>query len=115
MKFDFDKVIDRRGTGSLKWDVPENELPMWVADMDFQTAPCIREALAARVEHGIFGYSIIPDEWADAYVNWWGNRHGFAIDRDWLVSHPSHINGGEKAHHTRRECCSADPCLQYFL
>ena len=48
MKFDFDKVIDRRGTGSLKWDVPENELPMWVADMDFQTAPCIREALAAR-------------------------------------------------------------------
>ena len=85
MKFDFDKVIDRRGTGSLKWDVPENELPMWVADMDFQTAPCIREALAARVEHGIFGYSIIPDEWADAYVNWWGNRHGFAIDRDWLV------------------------------
>ena len=51
MKFDFDKVIDRRGTGSLKWDVPENELPMWVADMDFQTAPCIREALAARVDH----------------------------------------------------------------
>lgn len=85
MKFDFDKVIDRRDTGSLKWDVPENELPMWVADMDFQTAPCIREALAARVEHGIFGYSIIPDEWADAYVNWWGSRHGFAIDRDWLV------------------------------
>ena len=85
MKFDFDKVIDRRGTGSLKWDVPENELPMWVADMDFQTAPCIREALSARVEHGIFGYSIIPDEWADAYVNWWGSRHGFAIDRDWLV------------------------------
>ena len=85
MKFDFDKVIDRRGTGSLKWDVPENELSMWVADMDFQTAPCIREALAARVEHGIFGYSIIPDEWADAYVNWWCSRHGFAIDRDWLV------------------------------
>lgn len=85
MKFDFDKVIDRRGTGSLKWDVPEKELPMWVADMDFQTAPCIREALAARVEHGIFGYSIIPDEWADAYVNWWGSRHHFQIDRDWLV------------------------------
>lgn len=85
MKYDFDKVIDRRDTGSLKWDVPENELPMWVADMDFQTAPCIREALAAKVEHGIFGYSIIPDEWADAYVNWWGSRHGFAIDREWLV------------------------------
>lgn len=85
MEFDFDKVIDRRGTGSLKWDVPENELPMWVADMDFQTAPCIREALAARVEHGIFGYSIIPDEWADAYVNWWGSRHGFAIDPEWMV------------------------------
>ena len=105
MKFDFDKVIDRRGTGSLKWDVPENELPMWVADMDFQTAPCIREALAARVEHGIFGYSIIPDEWADAYVNWWGSRHGFAIDRDWLVFCTGVIPA----------ICSADPCLQYFL
>ena len=93
MTYNFDERIDRTGRGQAKWEPAglkemfgdENLLSYWVADMDFQTAPCIREALAARVEHGIFGYSIIPDEWADAYVNWWGNRHGFAIDRDWLV------------------------------
>lgn len=61
--YDFDTVVDRRNTGSLKWDVAENELPMWVADMDFKTAPQIIEAISARVSHGVFGYSIIPDEW----------------------------------------------------
>lgn len=60
---DFDTVVDRRNTGSLKWDVAENELPMWVADMDFKTAPQIIEAISERVSHGVFGYSIIPDEW----------------------------------------------------
>ena len=63
MKWDFDRLVDRRNTGSLKWDVAEGELPMWVADMDFQTAPCIREAIRARAEHGVFGYSIVPEEW----------------------------------------------------
>ena len=57
----FDTPVDRRGTHSLKWDVRDNELPMWVADMDFKTAPAIIEALQKRVEHGVFGYSIIPD------------------------------------------------------
>lgn len=83
--YDFDKIIDRRGTGSLKWDVAENELPMWVADMDFETAPAIIEALKKRVEHGVFGYSIIPDEWQQAYVKWWKERHAFEIEEDWLV------------------------------
>ncbi len=85
MTYDFDAAVDRRNTNSLKWDVKEGELPMWVADMDFTTAPPVREALARRVEHGVFGYSIIPDEWNEAYANWWKNRHGFAIRPEWLV------------------------------
>lgn len=85
MMFDFDSVVNRRNTGSYKWDIPENELPMWVADMEFQTAPCIIEALAKRVSHGVFGYNIIPDEWYDAYINWWRSRHNFTIEKDWLI------------------------------
>lgn len=81
----FDAVINRRGTQSYKWDVEENELPMWVADMDFQTAPEIIEALKKRVEHGIFGYSMVPDEWYDAYTTWWSKRHQFEIEKDWLI------------------------------
>ena len=86
MKYDFDRIISRKNTGSLKWDeAKEGELPLWVADMDFETAPCVKEALKKRVEHGIFGYSIIPDEWAYSYVHWWKERHDFTIDRDSLI------------------------------
>ncbi len=84
-KFDFDTPINRRNTDSLKWDVGENELPMWVADMDFKTAPEITDAIIKRAEHGIFGYTVVPDEWADAYIGWWDKRHGFKIDRDWII------------------------------
>ncbi len=83
--YDFDTVVDRRNTGSLKWDVAENELPMWVADMDFKTAPQIIDAISERVSHGVFGYSIIPDEWNDAYISWWDRRHGLKIERDSLI------------------------------
>ncbi len=85
MKYDFDQVVNRRGTGSLKWDVPERELPMWVADMDFQVAPEIREALNKRVEHGVFGYSILPDAWYDAYQSWWSRKHHWEVEKDWLI------------------------------
>lgn len=85
MKYDFDTVINRRGSYSYKWDVKPNELPMWVADMDFQTAPEVQEALAKRVEHGVFGYGIIPTEWKDAYVQWWKERHDFVMDPQWLL------------------------------
>ena len=85
MKYDFDTIINRRGTDSVKWDVGENELPMWVADMDFPTAPEIREALAKRLEHGIFGYSDVSARWRSAYVNWWKERHGLAMNGDELV------------------------------
>ena len=85
MQFDFDKMTDRRGTGALKWDVPQGELPMWVADMDFETAPPIREALVRRVDHGIFGYSVVTPDWYEAYGDWWGRRHHLEIAREWLV------------------------------
>ena len=85
MDFCFDCPVDRRNTGSLKWDVQDGELPMWVADMDFQTAPAVREAIRARAEHGVFGYAIVPEEWYQAYISWWKDRHGFTMDHDWLI------------------------------
>lgn len=85
MNYDFDTPVNRKGTGSLKWDVADNELPMWVADMDFQTAPEIREAIENRALHGIFGYSVVPEEWYQAYMGWWNNRHGLNMEKDWLV------------------------------
>ena len=85
MKYDFDTVINRRNTNSLKWDVVEGELPMWVADMDFPTAPEVQTAIRKRASHGIFGYSVVPNEWYQAYIDWWQKRHGFAIQKDWLV------------------------------
>ena len=69
-KYNFDEILNRRGTNSLKWNVGENELPMWVADMDFRTAPEITEALQKRLALGAYGYSVIPDEWSDAPVLW---------------------------------------------
>lgn len=85
MIYDFDTPVNRRNTNSLKWDVAENELPMWVADMDFETAPEIKAALAARVAHGVFGYTVVPDAWYRAYIDWWAVRHSFSMEKDWLV------------------------------
>ena len=85
MKYDFDTVIDRKNTASLKWDVKDGELPMWVADMDFPTAPEIIEAIAKRVRHGVYGYSVMPDQWYEAYINWWGKRHGLAMEQKGLI------------------------------
>ena len=85
MKYDFDKLTDRKGVGSLKWGVREGELPMWVADMDFETAPEIVEVLRARAEHGIFGYSVVTDDRYQAYRDWWGRRHHLEMEKDWLV------------------------------
>ena len=84
-KYNFDLDVNRRGTDSMKWDVAENELPMWVADMDFQTAPEIIDALQKRVSHGVFGYTDVNDDWYQAYINWWKNRHGITIEKQWLM------------------------------
>ncbi|MDO4318951.1 MAG: MalY/PatB family protein [Bacteroidales bacterium] len=84
-EFDFDTPVDRRGSASYKWDsMPDGVLPMWVADMDFKTAPCIIDALHRRVDHGVFGYTRVPAEYYEATVDWFMRRHGWSID-------PSHI------------------------
>ena len=85
MNYDFDKPVNRRGTFSVKWDVKEQELPMWVADMDFETAPEIQDAVRRRAEHGAFGYTLIPDEWYEAIQEWWEKRHHFHLEKEWLI------------------------------
>lgn len=85
MNYSFDETVDRRSMNSLKWNVGESELPMWVADMDFPTAPGILEAVCGRAALGCFGYTEVPEEWYQAYMGWWQNRHGFALQRDWLM------------------------------
>ena len=86
MKYDFDKTTDRRATNSYKWDsAPEGVLPMWVADMDFRTAPAVIDALQKRVAHGIFGYTRVPDAYYDAVTSWFSRRHGWDIDREWII------------------------------
>ena len=69
MKYNFDVLTDRRNSDSLKWDVAENELPMWVADVDFRTAPGIIEAVQKRAATGIYGYGIVPDRWYAALIS----------------------------------------------
>lgn len=81
MKFNFDEIINRHDTNSYKWDSldMENVIPLWVADMDFKTAPCIIESLKKRVEHGIFGYTRVPDSYYNATVEWFSRRHHWEI------------------------------------
>lgn len=86
MKYDFDSVTPRRGTLSYKWDsAPEGVLPMWVADMDFKTAPAIIESIRRRVDNGIFGYTRVPDEYYSAVVSWFNRRHGWTIDPAMMI------------------------------
>ena len=85
MTYDFDTITDRRGTDSLKWNAAEGELPMWVADMDFKTAPEVTAAILRRAEHGVYGYSLIPGEWYDAYIEWWKTRHGVEYGKNELL------------------------------
>lgn len=87
MKYNFDEIVSRRHTNSYKWDsatLPDI-LPMWVADMDFRTAPAIIRALQQRVQHGIFGYTRVPDEYYSAVVGWFSRRHRWQIDREWII------------------------------
>lgn len=86
--YDFDKIIPRRGTNSYKWDsMPEDRdvLPLWVADMDFRTAPAIIDALARRVEHGIYGYVHVPVKYYKSVIDWFDRRHNWLIDREWFI------------------------------
>ena len=87
MKHVFDKITPRRATNSYKWDMAHNDdvLPMWVADMDFRTAPAVVEALRKRVEHGIFGYTKVPPAYYEAITDWFARRHGWQIEKDWII------------------------------
>ena len=89
--YNFDQIIDRRNTSCVKYDNLANVfgstdiLPMWVADMDFETAPEIIEALKQRVEHGIFGYNIVPDEFFESIQTWWLKRHNYYLEKEWML------------------------------
>ena len=90
----FDEIIDRRGTGCVKWDAEfpfgiddserEGLIPLWVADMDFEVAPAIREALQKRVEHGVFGYTTVQNSYYEAVIRWFERRHNWTIQREWI-------------------------------
>ncbi|MBQ2832230.1 MalY/PatB family protein [Methanobrevibacter sp.] len=81
-RFDFESVIERKGTNSLKWDLFGDDVPMWVADMDFKVAPAIQEAIQKRVSHPIYGYTIVPDELFESYISWWDRRYGFKMSKE---------------------------------
>ncbi len=87
MKYDFDREIYRRGSGSYKWDDTQEQdvIPLWVADMDFATAPAIIEALKRRVDHGVFGYTYVPDAYYESFIGWFRERHNLSIERDWII------------------------------
>jgi len=80
-KYDFESVVDRHNTDSVKWDLFDDDLPMWVSDMDFKVAPKISEAILKRANHPVYGYTIVTDELFDAYINWWDRRYNLKMSR----------------------------------
>ena len=87
MQHNFDEKIVRRGSNSYKWDSKTNDdiIPLWVADMDFKTAQPIIDALTNRVQHGIFGYTKVPDAYYNAVISWFARRHNFTIEKEWMI------------------------------
>lgn len=98
MKYNFDELVERRGTNCVKWDerpqVGERSsgmspsadvIPLWVADMDFKAAPAILEAVKKRAEHGVFGYNIVPESYYEAVISWFHRRHQWEIQRQWIL------------------------------
>ena len=81
-KYDFESVIDRNNTNCVKWDMFDDDLPMWVADMDFKVAPPIQDAILKRANHPVYGYNIVPDELFESYVNWWDTRYDLKMSRE---------------------------------
>ena len=94
MKYNFDAVIDRTGTGSikhdLKWEIFQNRevIPMWVADMDFETPDFIRQAVAKRALHPVYGYTFRDEDYYQSIISWMRRRHGWHIEKDWIVFSP---------------------------
>ena len=84
MKYNFDELTDRTKISSVKWDVKEGELPMWVADMDFKAPPELLVEMKDRIDNGTFGYNLVDNEWRDAYINHWA-KHGLVFSRDEII------------------------------
>lgn len=87
MKYNFDELIERRGTGCVKWDECSNDevIPLWVADMDFKAAPAIQEAVRKRAEHGVFGYAVVEEDYYEAVISWFQRRHDWTIHREEIL------------------------------
>ena len=85
--YNFDKPINRRGTNSVKWDIFKEDdiIPLWVADMDFEVAPAINKAIQKRMEHPVYGYTLVPDSYYDAITSWFHRRHQWDIKKDWII------------------------------
>lgn len=82
MKYNFDEIVDRHCSDSIKWDRCDPDvIPMWIADMDFKAAPFIREAVRKRLDHGVFGYTHVPDKYFEAVADWFQRRRGWTIDK----------------------------------
>ena len=98
MKYDFDKIIDRRGTGCSKWDNlkevfgREDILPLWVADMDFEVPKEVKEAIVKRAKHGIYGYTYRSQSFYESIINWESKRHGLNIKKEWLAFTPGVVS-----------------------
>ncbi|MDR1518091.1 MAG: pyridoxal phosphate-dependent aminotransferase [Dysgonamonadaceae bacterium] len=99
MKYNFDEIIDRSTTNTVKFGGLESSfghkdlIPLWVADMDFKSPPCIAKALEERVRHGIFGYTRPGNAYYDSIVNWLKNRHQWAVEKDWITFVPGVVKG----------------------
>lgn len=94
-QYDFDKIINRIGTNCYKWDSWDSSpkdgkepIALWVADMDFETAPCIKEVLKQRIEHGCYGYTYVPDSYYQASIDWFRHRHGWEMKKEWFIYTP---------------------------
>ena len=95
MTHDFYRPVDRRGTNSLKWDLYKGKdiIPLWVADMDFRVSPAIIRALQTHVDHGVFGYTLVPDELIDVVIGRLAAQYEWKIERDWIVWLPGLVTG----------------------
>lgn len=98
-RYDFGKIVDRRGTGALKIDALQERygnaglLPLWVADMDFETPSFIIRALRQRLEHPLFGYTVEPEEYRTAVIEWIASHHGWRVEPEWLSYIPGIMKG----------------------
>ena len=95
MPYDFDRLIPRTGTDSVKWDRYKSGdvIPMWVADMDFQSPAVILDALHSRVDHGVFGYTRTPEELNGVVVDMLDRKYGWPVDPQWLIWLPGIVTG----------------------